>query len=62
MITAVSMIKNSADVIETMIRGNSLVADNFVLVDNASTDNTLKIIGALREEGFKRGICPRNVR
>ena len=53
MITAVSMVKNSADVIETMIRGNSLVADNHVIINNASTDNTVAIIEELRKEGFK---------
>ena len=53
MITAVSMVKNSADVIETMIRGNSPVVDNYLMINNASTDNTVAIIGALKEEGFK---------
>lgn len=52
MITAVSMVKNSADVIETMVRGNSLVADNFVVINNASTDNTVEILSKLRGEGF----------
>ena len=53
MITAVSMVKNSADVLETMIRGNALVVDNFVIINNSSTDNTEQIIGALIEEGFR---------
>ncbi|MCR5595684.1 MAG: glycosyltransferase family 2 protein [Lachnospiraceae bacterium] len=53
MITAVSMVKNAADVIETMIRGNSIVADNYVIVDNASTDNTRQIIAGLQSEGFQ---------
>ena len=53
MIVAVSMIKNSADVIETMIRGNALVADRFVVIDNSSTDNTMKILEGLKNEGFQ---------
>ncbi len=53
MIVAVSMIKNSADVIETMIRGNALVADQFVIIDNSSTDNTAKILDGLMNEGFR---------
>jgi len=53
MIVAVSMIKNSADVIETMIRGNALVADRFVIIDNSSTDNTGRILNDLIAEGFK---------
>ncbi len=52
MITAVSMIKNAADVVETMIRGNALTVDNFVIVNNSSTDNTVKILNSLKEEGF----------
>ncbi|SCY05106.1 Glycosyl transferase family 2 [Lachnospiraceae bacterium XBB2008] len=52
MITAVSMIKNSADVIETMIRGNALVADNFVIIDNSSTDRTREILASLMSEGI----------
>ncbi len=53
MITAVSMVKNSADVIETMMRGNSLVADNFVIINNSSTDNTGNILSCMREEGYQ---------
>ncbi len=52
MIVAVSMVKNSADVIETMIRGNALVADKFIIINNASTDNTLDIINSLCNEGY----------
>ncbi len=52
MIVAVSMVKNSADVIETMIRGNSPVVDKYMIINNASTDNTMNIIESLRDEGF----------
>lgn len=52
-ITAVGMIKNAADVIETYIRSNSLVVDNFVLLDNMCTDRTIFILEELRNEGFE---------
>lgn len=51
-ITVVGMIKNSADIIETFIRGNGLFADKFILIDNNSTDNTLKILNNLINEGY----------
>lgn len=53
MITIIGMTKNSADVIEQFIRGNGLYADNFVLINNASTDDTLDIIKNLIAEGYK---------
>lgn len=52
-ITVVGMIKNSADVIETYIRANGLFADKFVLIDNNSTDNTVKILEKLAGEGYQ---------
>lgn len=51
-LTVVGMVKNSADIIETFIRGNGLYADNFVLIDNCSTDNTVNILNSLRKEGY----------
>lgn len=52
-ITVIGMIKNSADIIETFIRANGLYADQFVLIDNNSSDNTISIINKLIMEGFK---------
>ncbi len=52
-ITVIAMIKNAADIIETFIRGNAQVADNFVILDNLSTDNTIVILEKLIEEGFQ---------
>lgn len=51
-ITVIGMIKNSADVIESFIRGNGEFADNFILIDNGSTDNTMNILNALSDEGY----------
>lgn len=51
-ITAVGMIKNAADVIETYIRANGLTVDNFVLLDNMCSDRTIFILDELKKEGF----------
>lgn len=51
-ITAVGLIKNAADVIETYIRANGLLVDNFVLLDNMCSDRTIPILERLRQEGF----------
>lgn len=51
-ITAVGMIKNAADVIETYIRANGLIVDNFVLLDNMCSDRTIFILDELKKEGF----------
>ncbi len=58
MITVISVVKNSADVIESMIRGNAAFADRFVILDNMSTDRTAEIIGKLIEEGFPVELIP----
>ncbi|MBR6228826.1 MAG: glycosyltransferase family 2 protein [Eubacterium sp.] len=58
MITAIGMIKNAADIIETFIRCNSMVCDNFVLLDNMSDDNTPVILQKLIEEGFRIEVIP----
>ena len=52
-ITVISVIKNSADVIEAFIRGNACIADNFMIADNMSTDRTMSIIEKLQAEGFQ---------
>ncbi|MCI9359294.1 MAG: methyltransferase domain-containing protein [Lachnospiraceae bacterium] len=51
-ITAVGMIRNAADVIETYIRANGLIVDNFVLLDNMCSDRTISILDELKKEGF----------
>ncbi len=58
MITAIGVIKNSADIIENCIRCNSNVADNFVLLDNMSTDRTVEILESLKREGFQIEVIP----
>ena len=52
MIVIISRVKNSADIIESWVRGNSLVADKFVVIDNNSVDGTVEILENLKAEGF----------
>lgn len=59
-ITAIGMVKNAADVIEACIRGNSWLIDQFVLLDNMSSDRTVEILQALQAEGFKIEILDDN--
>ncbi|MBR3525262.1 MAG: glycosyltransferase family 2 protein, partial [Lachnospiraceae bacterium] len=58
MIVCIGVIRNAADIIESMIRANALWADRFVFYDNMSTDRTAEIISALREEGFLVELLP----
>ena len=48
----IGRLKNSADIIESWIRGNAAVADQFVVIDNESVDGTVEILNLLKEEGF----------
>lgn len=50
---SVSLVKNEADIIELFIRVNSRVIDHFFIVDNGSTDHTVKIIEKMKAEGYK---------
>lgn len=49
---SVSMVKNEADVIEAMVRHNAQYLDHMTIIDNGSTDGTLQILTALRDEGL----------
>ena len=49
---SVSVVKNEADVIEAMVRHNAQFLDHMTIIDNGSTDGTLQILTALREEGL----------
>lgn len=46
------MFKNEADIIESFIRYHSYIFDGIVLLDNGSTDNSVKIISSLQNEGL----------
>ncbi len=58
MIVCIGVIKNAADIIESMIRANALWTDRFVFYDNMSTDRTAEILSALCEEGFSIELLP----
>lgn len=49
---SVSVVKNEADVIEAMVRHNAQYLDHMTIIDNGSTDGTLQILTALRDEGL----------
>lgn len=51
-IFSISMVKNEADVIESFVRYNSNVMDGMLILDNGSTDDTLKILKHLKDEGL----------
>ena len=61
MITAIGLIKNSADIIESFIRCNANVVDNFVLLNNMSTDRTMDILDSLKKEGYQIEVIPDNI-
>lgn len=51
-IFSVSMVKNEMDIIESFIRYNMNIFDGMIILDNGSTDNTLKILNLLKTEGL----------
>lgn len=51
-IVTLSKIKNEADMIESFVRYHGEIVDEMFFVENGSTDGTLEILYALREEGY----------
>lgn len=45
------MVKNEADIIESFVRYHCNIFDGMIIKDNYSSDNTLEILEALRNEG-----------
>jgi hypothetical protein len=51
-VTAISMVRNEADVIEAFVRHNAQVVDELVVVDHRSLDGTDEVLRALAAEGL----------
>lgn len=51
-IFSISMVKNEIDIIESFVRYNVNCFDGMIILDNGSTDNTLKILMSLKDEGL----------
>lgn len=51
-IATISKIKNEADIIESFVRYHGEIVDDIFLIENGSTDGTLSILQALKEEGY----------
>lgn len=51
-IFSISMVKNEMDIIESFVRYHVNIFDGMIILDNGSTDNTLKILSFLKNEGL----------
>lgn len=51
-VEGVAIVKNEADIIESFVRHHLSLFDRLWVIDNASTDDTLRILHALRDEGL----------
>ena len=51
-ILSISMVKNEEDIIESFVRYNINIFDGIIILDNGSTDDTLKILKQLQKEGL----------
>ncbi len=52
MILGVTVVRNEADIIETMVRHNLHYVDHLVVIDNDSLDETSQIVRRLQNEGL----------
>ncbi len=55
-IVAVTRILNEDDIVEAFVRHHATMADHHIFLDNGSTDNTLIILRALKDEGFNLSV------
>lgn len=47
-----TMVNNEEEIIESFIRYNYNFVDKMVIIDNGCTDNTMKIVNLLKQEGY----------
>lgn len=52
-IFSISMVKNEEDIIESFVRYNLHIFDGMIILDNGSTDDTVKILKMLKSEGLQ---------
>ena len=51
-IFSITMVKNESDIIESFVRYNINIFNGMIILDNGSTDGTLKILKLLESEGL----------
>ena len=51
-IFSITMVKNESDIIESFVRYNINIFNGMIILDNGSTDGTLKILKILESEGL----------
>ena len=51
-IVSISIVKNESDIIESFVRYNLNIIDEMIILDNGSSDDTLKILNQLKEENL----------
>jgi hypothetical protein len=56
-LVSVTRVLNEDDIIEAFVRHNAAQLDFMMFLDNGSTDNTLPILLALKEEGLPITVC-----
>ena len=49
-VVSITMVKNESDIIESFVRYYLNVVDEMIILDNGSTDETLKILNKLKDE------------
>ena len=51
-IFSISMVRNEMDIIESFVRYNVNILDGMIILDNGSTDDTLRILKQLKKDKF----------
>src|SRR5690349_15127087 len=51
-LSTITWARNEADIIETFVRHHAALADRMIIIDNAGTDETSRILRSLAAEGL----------